>query len=78
MDTIYVALTDTFNDGREFQVSIDRDEDWFVVLDYKDAEGDFLPITDDSFTLSGRESAALGRALSEAGAAAKAANESRF
>lgn len=78
MDTIYVALTDTFNDGREFQVSIERDEDWFVVLDYKDAEGDFLPIEDDSFTLSASESAALGRALSEAGAAAKAANESRI
>lgn len=74
MDTIYVPLNDTFSDGREFQVSIDRDEDWFVVLDYKDAEGDFLPI-DDSLTMSAAESGALSRALAEASAAAKAANE---
>lgn len=73
METIYVALSDSYTDGSEIQVSVDHDQDHFVVMDL-DTLTENHHTTDGGLVLSATEADRLGIALCRAASAARVAN----
>lgn len=73
MPTDYILLDETFVDGSEVQVDIDRDEHWFVTLNLSDV---MRPIRQNDGTLcvEAGEAEKIGEALINQARAAKEAN----